>query len=95
MFFVYHSYSQLLRFFKLTPCFFACQYEIGTGPGKRMKWGCWEAPAYDGLVARGHDDLLISAALVAVLDKLDVPGDAVGDVVTARDPLTDIDRANW
>jgi len=73
----------------------ACQYEIGTGPGKRMKWGVWEAPAYDGLVARGHDDLLISAALISILDKLDVPGNAIGDVVTARDPLTDIDQASW
>jgi len=73
----------------------ACQYEISTGPGKRMKWGCWEAPAYDGLVARGHDDLLISAALISILDKLDVPGDAVGDTVTARDPLLDIDHATW
>ena len=62
----------------------SCQYEIGTGPGKRMKWGVWEAPAYDGLVARGHDDLLISAALISILDKLDVPGDAVGDIVTRR-----------
>ena len=73
----------------------SCQYEIGTGPGKRMKWGVWESPAYDGLVARGHDDLLISAALISILDKLDVPGDAVGDVVTARDPLTEIDKAQW
>ena len=73
----------------------ACQYEIGTGPGKRMKWGCWEAPAYDGLVARGHDDLLISAALVSILDKLDVPGDAVGDTVNTGDPLTEIDKASW
>jgi hypothetical protein len=73
----------------------ACQYEISTGPGKRMKWGVWEAPAYDGLVARGHDDLLISAALISILDKLDVPGDAVGDVVTARDPLLDIDQDQW
>jgi hypothetical protein len=71
----------------------ACQYEIGTGPGKRMKWGVWEPPAYDGLIARGHDDLLISAALISILDKLDVPGDAVGDVVSARDPLLDIDKA--
>ena len=48
------------------------------GPGKRMRWGVYESPAYDGLVARGHDDLLISAALCTVVDKLAVPGDAVG-----------------
>ena len=73
----------------------SCQYEISTGPGKRMKWGVWESPAYDGLVARGHDDLLISAALITALDKLDVPGAAVGDVVHTTDPLQDIDRAQW
>jgi len=73
----------------------ACQYEIGTGPNKRMKWGVWESPAYDGLVARGHDDLLISAALTATLDELDVPGLAVGDAVPVSDPLKEIDDATW
>jgi hypothetical protein len=72
-----------------------CKYEIGTGPTKRMRWGCWESPAYDGLVARGHDDLLISAALIAVLDKLDVPGDATGEAVRTLDPLQEIDNAQW
>jgi hypothetical protein len=43
----------------------ACRYEVMPGPGERIRWGVWEAPAYacpegsrrDGLVARGHDDL--------------------------------------
>lgn len=43
-----------------------CQYIIRPGPSKLMSWGVWEPPAYDGLVARGHDDLLISAALCAI-----------------------------
>jgi hypothetical protein len=46
----------------------AAQTEIRRGPGQAMRWGVWETPAYDGLVARGHDDLLVSAALVAILD---------------------------
>jgi len=73
----------------------ACQYEIGTGPGKRMKWGCWEAPAYDGLVARGHDDLLVSAALVAILDKRQWPGTGESGVVERGDLLDDIDSGDW
>jgi hypothetical protein len=60
-----------------------------------MRWGVWESPAYDGLVARGHDDLLIAAALCAVLDDQELPGDAVGDTVAQRDPLADIDEATW
>ncbi len=38
-----------------------CTYEIQPGPEKRMKWG----------VEKGHDDLLLSAALCALLDGLD------------------------
>lgn len=41
----------------------ACQFEVMSGPGKLMRWS-----VLDALL---HDDLLISAALVAELDKLD------------------------
>ncbi|MEZ4521645.1 MAG: hypothetical protein R3A46_08395 [Thermomicrobiales bacterium] len=41
----------------------ACRYSVLPGPGKLMRWSV-EDPAL-------HDDLLISAALVAVLDGLD------------------------
>ena len=73
----------------------ACQYEITPGPAKRMRWGVWESPAYDGLIARGHDDLLISAALCTIVDKLEHPGDAVGAAVDIPDALQEIDRAGW
>ncbi|MGC9349114.1 MAG: hypothetical protein ACP5JG_13295 [Anaerolineae bacterium] len=73
----------------------ACKYEIRPGPQKAMRWGVWEAPAYDGLVARGHDDLLVSAALCAIVDQLDLPGDAVGTAVPTNDALREIDHANW
>lgn len=73
----------------------ACTYEIAPGPGKRMKWGVFEPPAYDGLIARGHDDLLISAALCTVVDKLAFPGDAVGQTLATPDPLEDIDAGAW
>jgi hypothetical protein len=41
----------------------ACAYEVLPGPGRLLRWG---VP-----VSRGHDDLLISAALAARLDEVD------------------------
>jgi hypothetical protein len=73
----------------------ACKYEISSGPEKRMRWGVWEAPAYDGLIARGHDDLLLSAALCTVLDKHPLSGDAVGVVLERADALDEVDAGTW
>ena len=73
----------------------ACQYTIRDGPGQQMSWGVWESPAYDGLVAYGHDDLLISAALTAILDQQPWPGTGPSVLVTRPDPLTEIDRGQW
>ena len=73
----------------------ACQYEVRPGPGQTMRWGVWENPAYDGLVAYGHDDLLISAALTAILDKQAWPGTGQSAVVQTRDALEEIDTAQW
>src|SRR3954464_9150392 len=41
----------------------ACTYEVLPGPGKLLRWS---VPA-----SRGHDNLLISAALAARLDEID------------------------
>jgi hypothetical protein len=60
-----------------------------------MRWGVWETPAYDGLIARGHDDLLVSAAPVAVLDKQHWPGLGENGVVGRGDLLDDIDAGDW
>lgn len=70
----------------------ACQYRVREGPQKSIAWGNWETPAYDGLIARGHDDLLISAALTAILD--DLPWLTTGPSVAVQraDPLDDIDK---
>jgi len=73
----------------------ACEYEVGEGPGKRMKWGVWEAVAYDGLIAYGHDDLLVGAALTAVLDRQPWPGTGPSGVVTLGDVLEEIDDGEW
>ena len=72
-----------------------CEYRIRQGPGKLMSWGVWETLAFDGLIARGHDDLLISAALTAVLDKQEWPGVGESGVVEMADELEEIDEAEW
>jgi len=73
----------------------SCQQEIRRGPGQSMKWGVWETPAYDGLIARGHDDLLISAALTGALDKQQWPGTGESAVVETDDALDEIDQGEW
>jgi hypothetical protein len=73
----------------------ACQREVRSGPERLLRWGVREAPAYDGRIARGHDDLLVSAALCAILDGQDWPGSAEGATVEVRDALEEIDEAGW
>lgn len=49
----------------------ATEYTLASGPGNVLRWGVPEAA--------GHDDLMISAALAAVLDRVDLrPRIAVG-----------------
>lgn len=72
----------------------AVQYEILDGPGKLMRWSV-AADARDpesGEVL--HDDLIMSAALCAVLDQQSwgLPG---GFVVQAADPLQAMDRGGF
>ena len=69
-----------------------CQFEILPGPQKRVKWGVPDGtrnPATGELV---HDDQLISAALVAVLDRQDWTYSAPTYVIHAADPLAEMDR---
>jgi hypothetical protein len=73
----------------------ACQREVRSGPNRLLRWGVWETPSYDGRIARGHDDLLMSAALTAILDGQDWPGSAKGATVETGDPLEAIDDAAW
>jgi hypothetical protein len=74
----------------------ACQFRVQSGVGNRLSWGVWESPAYDGMIAHGHDDLLISAALVAVLDRQPRPvATGVSAVVTRPDVLAEMDRGKW
>lgn len=68
-----------------------CQYEIVPGPEKRMRWGVPDGTLDPASGEAVHDDLLISAALCAVLDSQ--PWGAVGPalVVPGRDPLQELD----
>lgn len=68
-----------------------CQYEIAPGPEKRMRWSVPDGTRDPASGEEVHDDLLLSAALSAVLDTQ--PWGAVGPalVVEGRDPLEDLD----
>ncbi len=65
------------------------------GPGKLMSWGVWDPAGYDGLIAYGHDDLLISAALSAILDQQPWPGTGQSAVIHLPDELDEIDQGSW
>jgi hypothetical protein len=70
-----------------------CEKKLQDGPAHRLSWGVWETPAYDGVIARGHDDLLIASAFVAVLDKQPMRIEYTpATVIKAPDVLKDIDR---
>jgi hypothetical protein len=71
-----------------------CGYEVVPGPSRRLRWGVWESPAYDGLVAAGHDDLLSSASLCVLLDG-ECPGVGEAAVIQPRDVLEDLDGGRW
>jgi hypothetical protein len=62
-----------------------CQYNILDGPGRLMRWGVPDGtrdPRSGELV---HDDLLMSAALVSLLDNQPI-GAAISKVIPGKDP---------
>ncbi|HVN56507.1 MAG TPA: hypothetical protein VMT46_19425 [Anaerolineaceae bacterium] len=72
-----------------------CQMTIIPGPEHRMRWGVPDGtrdPATGELV---HDDLVLSAALVGVLDQQEwfLPGQTV--ILAGRDPLHSMDREGF
>ena len=69
-----------------------CEYQVSDGPGQVVKWGVWEAPAYDGVIARGHDDFIVGLALTAVLEEQtwSIPHEST--IIPYADPLTKADR---
>jgi hypothetical protein len=73
----------------------APEYKVSDGPGQMIKWGVWESPAYDGVVARGHDDFLIGAALIAVADAQPQADEAKATLIPGIDPLREIDKGRF
>jgi hypothetical protein len=73
----------------------ACGYEVVPGPGQVLRWSVDGSPRYDGLVAAGHDDLLMSASLCTKLDDV-LLASGTGAVVERRDVLEEIDGSrDW
>jgi hypothetical protein len=69
-----------------------CQYQVGSGPGREIRWGVPDGtrdPASGELI---HDDLLVSASLCATLDEENWGTRLPGVVIPAVDPMEDIDR---
>ena len=67
-----------------------CRYEIIPGPDKKLKWSVPDGtrdPATSELV---HDDWIISAALLSVLDDQSWSFASPAALITARDPLDDM-----
>ncbi len=73
-----------------------CQMQLSSGPENRIRWGVPNGareprgPGRPG--AYIHDDLVISAALCAVLDGVDWPAPGAGKMLVARgrDPIDDM-----
>jgi hypothetical protein len=74
----------------------ACQMEVLPGAERRMRWSVPDGTR-DSLSGEPlHDDLLLSAALVALLDDRPWPLAAGGNVLLpGRDPLEDMDRGGF
>ncbi|HEX7568419.1 MAG TPA: hypothetical protein VF355_07635, partial [Anaerolineaceae bacterium] len=69
-----------------------CQFEIMPGPEKKMRWSVPEGtrdPATGELV---HDDLILSAALVGVLEEQTWGSSSPAVVIQGVDPLAEMDK---
>ncbi|MEA3326693.1 MAG: hypothetical protein U9R53_05215 [Chloroflexota bacterium] len=69
-----------------------CQYEILPGPDKKIKWSVPDGtrnPSTGDLI---HDDLLISAALLSILDQKSWAVTGPAALVNAPDPLEDMKK---
>jgi hypothetical protein len=73
----------------------ACQSQVLEGPGKAMRWGVPDGTREVSTGELIHDDVLLSAALIAALDDRDwsVSGPAL--MIAGRDPLKDIDQEGF
>ena len=68
------------------------QYDIPAGPEKRMRWSVPDGtrdPLSGGYL---HDDLVLSAALVGVLEKMELHPLSQALIIPAADPLKELDK---
>jgi hypothetical protein len=72
-----------------------CQYEVLPGPGKVLRWGVPDGYRDAETGELLHDDLLVSAALVAVLDGLEWAITGPVMIVPRGDPLSEMDREGY
>ncbi|HEX9107332.1 MAG TPA: hypothetical protein VF832_08885, partial [Longimicrobiales bacterium] len=72
-----------------------CQYSVREGPGRLMSWGVPDGTRDPQTGALAHDDLLVSAALCALLDGQ--PWYAGGSALVAgrADPLDEMDTEGF
>lgn len=68
-----------------------CQYEVKNDNNHTMKWSVPESARHPVSGEPLHDDWILSAALCAVLEKMDFRSAGAGFIVQAPDPLGDID----
>ena len=73
----------------------ACQMEAGAGPERRLTWGVPDGLRSPETGEREHDDLLLSAALTAVLDGLPWPAQGGAGMVRRADPLREMDHEGY
>jgi hypothetical protein len=69
-----------------------CQYEIQPGPDRRIRWGVPDGTRDFGTGELVHDDLVLSAALCAVLDEQEWKAAGAALVVARADPMAEMDR---
>jgi len=63
--------------------------DISVGPNRSMKWGVPDGTRDQTTGDLIHDDLVISAALCAILDDCEW-GRAESSIIDATDPLSDL-----
>lgn len=69
-----------------------CQMQVQAGAAKTMRWGVPEGCSDPQSGEKVHDDLLISAAMCALLDGMRWGGVSAGGFIQAADPLDSIHR---
>jgi hypothetical protein len=70
----------------------ACQMSVVPGPDRKIKWGVPDSSRDPATGDYQHDDLVLSAALVGVLDEQAWPFGGPALVVRPVDPLIDMDQ---